>query len=132
MDDFSDLLNDSFPVPEVAEHVIQWRKTGSRVICDPPPADTDDDYVVLVSDLNRFLGALDGVGFGLDGSVPNCPLNAFVFVSMTLGKTNLISTQNEDFYKRFCAATHVAKKLNLLKKEDRVSLFQAVLYGNER
>jgi len=29
------------------------------------------------------------------------------------------------------AATAVAKSLNLLRKEDRVMLFQAVLYGNE-
>jgi hypothetical protein len=43
---------------------------------------------------------------------------------------NLIATSDGDFFRRFLAATQVCIRLNLMNKEDRIALFQAVLYGN--
>jgi hypothetical protein len=44
---------------------------------------------------------------------------------------NLIITPDKDFYQKFILGTNLARYLNLLKKIDRVALFQAVLYGND-
>ncbi|MNF99067.1 hypothetical protein D3C84_819530 [compost metagenome] len=61
------------------------------------------------------------------GYMANTPMS---FQSFTLDDLNLIVTFDPEFYRRFMAATGVAKHLNLLDKQDRVTLFQAVLYGN--
>jgi len=52
------------------------------------------------------------------------------FSSYEKGNINLIVTEDYGFYNKFIAATSVAKRLNLLEKDDRVALFQAVLYAN--
>lgn len=83
---------------------LKYELVGSRITCDPAPIDTDQDYLAQV------------------------PMS---FQSFTLGKLNLIITFDPEFYRRFLAATGMAKHLNLLSKDDRVMLFQAVLYGNE-
>jgi len=53
-----------------------------------------------------------------------------IFKSYRLDDVNLIVTRQKRFFRKFLAATYVAKVLNLTRKRDRVSLFQAVLYGN--
>ncbi len=99
---------------------------GSRVTCDPPPMNTDEDYLILVA-ANRF-AALEaevvGQGFVLGGSRVGDE-----FRSYKLEAVNLIVTTKAEFFDRFMAATSVAQRLNLLDKADRVALFQAVLYG---
>ena len=52
------------------------------------------------------------------------------FQSYRLEDTNLIVTIDPNFYERFLAATSVAKRLNIMCRDDRVALFQAVLYAN--
>lgn len=108
---------------------------GSRVTCDPPPTDTDQDVLVLIDPLRwqDALQHLDDCSYDHDGSdvssgpdfEPNSP-----FRSYSLDEVNLIVTFSEEFHRRFLAATSVAKRFNLLRKDDRVALFQAVLYGN--
>lgn len=118
---------------------LKYELVGSRVTCDPAPTDTDQDVLVLTS---RDLWE-DGLGTGLAASgfekggsdcgnqvdylasVPNS------FQSFTCGELNMIVTFDPEFYKRFLAATGVAKMFNLLSKDDRVMLFQAVLYAND-
>lgn len=101
----------------------KWRPTGSTVICDPPPDGTDVDFVVLEK---------TKLGLGLEWQCGTEYNNEYPpqFRSYRRGNVNLIVTGDEEFYNRFIAATHVAKRLNLLKKVDRIALFQAVLYGN--
>jgi len=36
----------------------------------------------------------------------------------------------EEFYNRFECATVIAKRFNLLNKNDRIELFQNILYNN--
>ena len=113
---------------------VEFVPVGSRVTCDPAPTNTDQDYLVLTNDPYEFRAACFDAGFELGGSLE---LDAFLplnetnrFSSYTLNDANLIVTTDTEFFKRFMAATSVAKHLNLLKKADRISLFQAVLYGN--
>lgn len=61
------------PVKEFKGYYISALHTGSRVICTPPPEDTDDDYMLLVD--KDLLGKLENhlleLGFKLGGSGHN-------------------------------------------------------------
>ena len=52
------------------------------------------------------------------------------FVSLRRENKNLIVTADPEFYERFVGATTTAKALGLTRKADRITLFQALLYGN--
>lgn len=117
---------------------LKYELVGSRVTCDPAPTDTDQDVLVLSTKelwVEHLGTGLAASGFEKGGSdcgnqsdyLAQVPLS---FQSFTLDKLNLIITFDPEFYRRFMAATCVAKRLNLLDKEDRIMLFQAVLYGN--
>lgn len=119
---------------------------GSRVTCEPPPEDSDADFLVLVAeeDFDDFTSLLEDGGWELGGSVV-APAEFDVSAYSTAGYGfnsytkemecgtvyNFIITCSEEFFDKFMAATAEAKALNLLKKEERVALFQKVLYGNE-
>lgn len=109
---------------------------GSRVTCNPPPLNTDQDWLVLVAPetYDAFAAALLADGWEVGGSMVPADTNYLPaqerFNSFTKGDDNVIATASEEFHKRFLAATSVAKTLNLLEKSARVALFQAVLYGN--
>lgn len=113
---------------------ILWEPVGSRVTCNPAPTNTDADYLVYTGDPYVLRDKVLEAGYEIGGSLlldANSPLEGNDrFSSYTKGEINLIVTSDEAFYKRFLAASSVAKRLNLLKKEDRIALFQAVLYGN--
>ena len=114
-----------------APGVISFCQSGSRVICNPPVMDTDDDWVVLVKDQVDFFSYLAGED---DWSLPEMYGDGLEetsrFQATRKGDTNLIVTDGPMFFNLFVAATRAAKHLNLLKKSDRVALFQAVLYEN--
>ena len=104
----------------------QAHPVGSRVTCSPAPTDTDRDWLVLVgpglvAETIARLGALAVA----DGSKPGEH-----FTSIRIGIENVILTDQPDFYRRFLAATRVAKLLNISDKAHRLALFQAVLYGH--
>jgi len=107
-------------------NVIQSEPVGSRVTCNPPPTDTDMDVLVLVRDMKKFVDDAVVAGFEVGGSF----ICKDDFTSLTRGEINLIVTQDGEFYRRFWCASRLAKRWNLLFKEDRIRLFQAVLYGN--
>jgi hypothetical protein len=115
--------------------VRDFTATGSRIICKPPPKDTDYDILVRVATdrLDDFMKAAVIDGWterpltGHEDEYEDCA----DFWPLRKGDLNLIVCVDEEFYKRFDAATHVAKRLNLLNKPDRIALFQAVLYGNK-
>ena len=103
---------------------------GSRVTCDPAPTDTDEDWLVLVQEVP--IERLQEAGFGQEGSPEFYTGNdAGGFRSWRKGEINLITTQSEEFYRLFLTATYLAKRFNLLRKQDRIALFQAILYGVE-
>ena len=111
------------------DKVVKMEYVGSRITCNPPPTDTDEDVLLLTDDLNTLIGDCIEVGFKRDGDVTaSYPTE---FVSLRSGTINFIVTDNEEFYKKFMLATHVCKFLNLQGKLDRICVFQAILYGKE-
>lgn len=119
---------------EIAAQCMKFTPVGSRVTCNPPPMDTDIDYMVLVKNHGQFRQVMLENGFNIGGSLvldAKSPLDdKDRFSSYVKGEINLIVTSDVSFYQRFMAATSVAKRLNLLDKSDRIALFQAVLYSN--
>ena len=110
-------------------------KCGSRVTCNPPILNTDEDWMIRVSlnDIEFIHLRLEKLGFTLGGSVclnTKTLEHPQLFWSFTKDNINLLVTCSLGFYTKFFNATMVAKRLNLLNKNDRVMLFQAVLYNN--
>lgn len=111
---------------------------GSRVTCNPPPMDTDEDWLVYLppGEFAIFEETLImGMHFEFGGSrihSGGCLVgDKDSFQSYTLGQINVIATASEEFFDKFMQATHEAKRLNLLSKSDRIALFQKILYGVE-
>lgn len=101
---------------------------GSRVTCNPPPVDTDEDWLCLV--WNDPSNRMQAEGFKQDGSPQFYTGNDNGgFRSWRRDEVNIVTTQDEAFARKFMAATELARRFNLLKKADRIALFQAVLYG---
>jgi len=112
---------------------------GSRVTCNPPVLDTDADYLVFVcptfeksannclSDLVKYF---DQNGFIWEGSEHYQDMSENSFTSWRKDNINLIVTKNYNFCKNHINATALCKALNLLDKRDRVTVFQAILYGS--
>jgi len=98
---------------------------GSRVTCNPPPMDTDEDHLVLVDDALKAVDTLKDFGFEFD-SKKYSGMGPLGFVSLRFGELNYIVTEDKDFFTTFLSATALAKRFNLLKKEDRIALFDAV------
>lgn len=106
---------------------------GSRVTCNPPPTNTDEDYLVCVHPLKEkdLSSLMDLVGADYEGdeTYRNESGSESAFKSYRLGNINFIVTSDSVFHERFLAATSRAKELNLMLKQDRVALFQTILYG---
>jgi hypothetical protein len=110
--------------------VKMFKPTGSRVICDPAPTDTDEDYISFVTDDNKARSGLENLGYKLEGLPDFYTGNDNGgFRSYRKGSVNLITTPDLEFYNLFVTATALAKRFNLLDKGDRIALFQAILYG---
>ena len=108
------------------DNMIEIQRVGSRVTCNPAPTDTDEDYIVYTEDLSTLMGDCIDRAFTHEGSYVGSE-----FHSLRQGAINLIITTKKDFYDKFILATHVCKTLNLLDKQDRITVFQAILYGKE-
>jgi hypothetical protein len=124
--------------PDVSEFAQLISRTGSRVICNPAPTDTDVDYVVLAGRMwNAFdiLDCLEDYGYTHNTGVSDAYQNMLSFdeedgfMSFKKGEVNYIITPSKDFFDKFCAATISAKELNLLDKQDRIKHFRKYLYG---
>jgi hypothetical protein len=105
---------------------------GSRVTCNPPPMDTDRDYLIEVKRYADYEHALEIImenGFYPEGH-EHYRNQDFDFQSWRLGEINLIVTYKEWFATRHRSATALCKSLNLMEKADRIALFQTMLYGN--
>jgi hypothetical protein len=107
---------------------VAWMPTGSRYICNPPPTDTDEDYIALMP--QGMEQALEFVGFVM-GTDPTLYEGMPDFLAYRLGEFNVVVTHKADFYRKFCDATEQAKAQNLQDKASRIALFQKVLYGND-
>jgi hypothetical protein len=121
--------------PNIGALHKQITAVGSRVTCSPAPTDTDQDWLVLVSesDFDNFATDLIRQGWKVGGSLIPNDANYLPpsqrFNSFTLGVDNVIATASTEFHNRFLSASATAKRLNLLSKDDRITLFQSVLYA---
>lgn len=103
-------------------------RTGSREICTPPPIGTDEDWIVHVLSLTDAIKKLSAEGFqtttdqDYEGTQSD-------FQSWKKEELNILVTEDAGFFAKFVAATSIAKRLNLLSKDDRIALFRAVLYA---
>ena len=110
--------------------ILQITMVGSTATCNPPPTDTDIDFLALISgDMKQFETLVSEAGFEHDGS-EQYESDGSYFRSFRKGSLNLIFTNDSEFHRKFLVASSVAKKLNLLSKDDRITLFKAVLYGD--
>lgn len=103
--------------------VIMSYPTGSRYICNPAPTDTDNDTVILVNGFYDYQQMLRDDGWEDCGKQYEM---VGEFVAFRKGEENYIITENPDWFQTYIRATEGAKALNLLKKEDRITLFHAV------
>lgn len=109
---------------------------GSSVTCNPPPMDTDEDWLVYLpageyAMFEDLMIHVQGCEFGgsrihAGGCLIGDPNS---FQSYTLGHINVIATASQEFFDKFMEATAEAKRLNLLDKDDRIALFQKILYN---
>ena len=131
----------------IPEYCLKILHTGSRVVCNPPPTDTDDDYLLLVDPLTLpgLEDRLTAEGFKIGGSfgagrrvLEEWPdLNfartkrdkAKIFRSYKKKELNYIVTCSLEYFEEFTHATQLAKHLNLLKKPDRIALFHAIVFN---
>lgn len=121
--------------PEFLEPVsLCMNMVGSRYTVDPPPTDTDEDWLVLIPEKHfkngKAISFLIENGFDLDNPSAHYRADEGLFNSWRGPEnTNILITANRNFHNRFLAATSLAKKYNLKTRPERVELFQAVLYG---
>lgn len=121
----------AFPDEKLLDMIAEDYPVGSRETCNPAPEDGDYDYLCLVENRESFVVVAKGLGY-TDETFQCSEKYLSVgrrFTSLRKGELNLIATDDESFVQKFRAATSIAKKFNLLKRDDRVALFQAVLYG---
>ncbi len=105
---------------------------GSRITCNPPPMDTDEDFLVLVQNKREAILGLKEMGFEYSADPEVAAeyermneTSQWSFTSMFLGHVNYIVTDSAFFFERFLTATHVCKTLNLMNKADRILVFEA-------
>jgi len=129
---------------EISRMVSHMEPCGSRVTCNPPPMDTDEDFLLFVgaefkddlteetADHRMFLLEVHLRDRGWErGGDDSYAGDASPFQSWTLNELNLIITDDLEFYHRHQRATRICKILNVMQKEHRIMIFQAVLYGND-
>lgn len=117
---------------------LKWQRVGSSVTCDPVPDGCDFDVLILLPPdiAEQFCNLMASIGFDIElgaGYAANClkdKLNEDAFNSYRCDDINFVVTCSADFYHKFVVATDLAKRFNLLKKPDRIALFQGVLYHN--
>jgi hypothetical protein len=108
------------------EHITDIKSVGSRVTCNPAPTDTDEDWLIYSENFSTFIGDCIERGFVDEGNYADS-----AFRSLRKNTNNLIVTDRKEFYDKFILATHVCKTLNVLDKQHRIVVFQAILYGKE-
>ena len=108
--------------------------TGSRFICASVYDDKDWDYLLQVknieSEVSALVGYLHEEDFKFDHGEHYQLGIGSTFLSFRKDQINFLVSSNADWCNKHRIATKLSKKLKLEKKEDRIAVFQALLYGN--
>lgn len=99
-------------------------QTGSSVICNPPVTDTDIDFMFYTRDMVKFEAHLLKAGWKDCGEYD---ANKEQWIALRKDNLNYILTNDNTFYEKFEEATTLATQLNLLQKQQRITLFAYVL-----
>jgi hypothetical protein len=112
-----------------SKYVDSYEPVGSRVTCDPAPTDTDEDFLLLTCYVAPLIKECKALGFeGGEVYFDSAGEASSNFYSLKKGDINLIITEKQSFYDKFLLASHVCKTLNVLDKQHRITVFQAILY----
>lgn len=111
----------------VANNAKIW-SVGSQTIEGASTPDSDHDFLVFT--WSPIPHVYSSIGCDLEwGSEHYEPSNG-KFNSWRSNDVNFIATYDTHFCRNFLIANSVAQKLGLKSRDDRVALFQAVLYRN--
>ena len=117
-----------------AMNLVAFSPTGSRFMCDPPVMDTDIDFVALVVDHDAASEVLTANGWtkcvGENSDEEDSSYDELgEFSAYRKDNFNLIICDDRAYYVKYCAATLLCTKLNLLDKAERCDLFQTIVKG---
>lgn len=104
---------------------------GSRVTCDPIPAGADYDYLVFCptdDDVRHMVNYLGAENYKWESSEHYQQVAQTGFMSWRRGDCNVLLTSNHVWLERHHVATEKCKQQNILDKEERIKIFQQILY----
>lgn len=107
--------------------------TGSRVICNPPVLDTDEDVVICIEDFyNKRCFSHWRRDYEFEETSEEYPQKHSNFVTFrNPDNVNLIVVEYLDLFNKWMYATNFAKGLNLIYKLDRIELFTILFRDDE-
>lgn len=99
---------------------------GSRIVCNPAPTDTDEDWIVLAQnpDVDEALVRLGFIRTDRDYGHKE---HGHPIRSYRSGDLNVLVTPDREVFRRTMEATRLATQFNLLKKTDRIALHEALV-----
>ena len=100
---------------------------GSRIVCNPAPTDTDEDWIVLAQ--NPYVDqTLVKLGFRRSDREYSHEAHGHpTHVYRGNGNLNIVVTTDREFFRRTMEATRLARRFNLLDKSDRAALHEVVV-----
>jgi len=116
-----------FKFPDSIEDLcIACVPVGSRVTCNPPPTDTDQDILCLVNpdEEEGFFMWIEKHGWEFEGD-EKYEMDEFTSYRKTVDddEMNLIITTKPEWFDSFLDATRECKEKNVLTKEGRIAVF---------
>lgn len=130
----SNLEQKTFPLKPLPEWIVLSCKrvepVGSRIVCNPPPTDTDQDWLCLLHDNITYDAICDPLaeeGWIRGGSTTAIYGSKPKFYSWTMGEDNIILTKDEEYFSKYLEATAICKEKNLLDKKERIKVFKKIL-----
>ena len=130
LEKFDQIVDIPFILNELSDIGCLVYPTGSRVTCSPAPTGSDWDYLIYIRQdkFESLLEKISNLGFKIEGN-EEYDMYKNEFVSFRKGELNLIVTCQSEFRDRHVIATKICKQLNLMDKQDRIMVFQGMLYG---
>jgi len=108
---------------KISDKILEMSLFGSQAICNPPPRNSDEDWILYTNDLDGLKIDLERAYFQADitGKYDDSP-----FKSYRKGDLNYIVTDNLKFFEATKTATRMARELNIRRKKDRVVFYKIV------
>lgn len=125
-----------FKFPDsIEDFCIACVPVGSRVTCNPPPTDTDQDILCLVAEDEEegFFSWIEQHDWVFEGDAKYDLTNFTSYRKDTeQGEVNLIVTAKPQWFDAFLDATRECKEKNLLKKSERIEVFEKYIPQNKK